>query len=167
MLQIELKRALVARLFSPELGWSVTVDLDAMELGKGPHGTDHKRTVAHECLTWFVKHQVVLMPHPLFGRTDIVASHPRAGTYVIEVEGESRRQPEQALYSCLGQTLLSMRSFSPRLHYGIAVPDTSIWRTQLSKLPRTVRRRLGLHLFLVANDHVIHLTSSSPKSNSR
>ncbi len=35
MYQVELKAALVEQQFSPSRGWSVTVDLDAMELAKG------------------------------------------------------------------------------------------------------------------------------------
>ena len=165
MHQIEVKKALVAQLFPASRGWSVTVDLDAMELGKGPHGTVAKRAVGLACRDWFVAHGVALQPHPRFGRTDIVAEHPRAGIYVLEVEGESRRQPEQALYSAIGQVLLSMSNLSPRLRYGIAVPDTPVWQRQVAKLPRAARKRLGLHVYLVSERRVVHLTPSAPGSN--
>jgi len=42
---------------------------------------------------------------------------------VIEVEGDSSRQKEQAMYSALGQIVLSMGDSSSEVAYALAVPD--------------------------------------------
>jgi hypothetical protein len=133
-----------------------------MELGRGPKDLPAKRAVAKTCLHWFAKAGVRIGAHERFGRADLVADHPQAGVFVIEVEGESSRQREQALYSALGQTLLSMTSYGRRIHYGIAVPDTTAWQRQVAKIPTVVRVRLGLHLYLVSPAHVVHTPPISP-----
>jgi hypothetical protein len=46
MYQIEVKRYLVEHHFHPKDGWSVTVDLDAMEMGKGGKHPQGKRELA-------------------------------------------------------------------------------------------------------------------------
>jgi hypothetical protein len=90
----------------------------------------------------------------MFGRTDIVAEHTKLGTVVIEVEGDSSRQREQALCSALGQALLVMRDFSESITYGIAVPDREDWVRQLRKVPFAAADRLKLQLLAVSPQRI-------------
>ena len=46
MYQIQVKEHLVRLAFPPTDGWSVWVDVDAMELGKGKHQSERKRSAA-------------------------------------------------------------------------------------------------------------------------
>lgn len=162
MYQVEVKKALVRHLFPPVDGWAVTIDLDAMEMGKGPQNSQEKRLVAERVRRWFEKNGVTLEAHKVFGRADIVASHRKRGTVVLEVEGDSSRQPEQAFYSALGQVVLSMRGFAGTIRYGIAVPDTQLWRRQLAKIPRAVRKRLRLELVFVSPRSVTVVKPGEP-----
>jgi hypothetical protein len=148
--QLEVKRWLVEYCFPVGEGWDVIVDIDAMERGeKGQHPPE-KKNIAHECETWLKDHGVKIVSHPVYGRADLVAKNERLGTFVIEVEGKSAKQKEQAMYSALGQIVLSMRDPSPKITYGLAVPDTEKWETQLKKIPQRVRDLLKLDLFLVS-----------------
>ena len=61
-----------------------------------------------------------------------MARKPGTETVVIEVEGESSRQKEQAVYSAFGQIVLLMRP-DTNVRYGIAVPDTPSWEGQNGK----------------------------------
>ena len=154
MYQAEVKALLVARRFDPGDGWIVTVDLDAMELARGgQHPADKaKRTKA--ALRQLKKLGVTIGKHPTFGRADIVAHHPQWGTVVVEVEGSSSRQKEQAMYSAIGQLLLSMRHDTDNTTYALAVPDEGVWLRQLEKLPLIVLARLKLRLLLVGGEDV-------------
>lgn len=154
MYQVELKRTLVERLFPAAKGWKVTVDLDAMEMGKGPQNPQRKRVVATKARRWLEGHGVLLRRHERFGRADLVAEHPRRGTVVLEVEGDSSRQKEQALYSALGQLVLSIQGSRSKTRYGLAVPDTPPWRLQVAKIPNVARKRLRLKLMLVSQRYV-------------
>ena len=69
---------------------------------------------------------VKLVAHPLYGRADLVATKEGVGTLVVEVEGDSSRQREQAMYSALGQVVLSMGDPSSEITYALAVPDSDI-----------------------------------------
>ena len=71
------------------------------------------------------------------------------GLRLVEVEGESGRQREQALYSALGQLLLSMKIWNDQVTYGIAVPDTREWWCQLQKIPLELTKRLRLWRYSV------------------
>lgn len=150
MYQIEVKRWLVSHRFPVAAGWDVTVDIDAMERGLGKQQKDEKRVVAESCVSWFKKHGVKTVRHPLYGRADLVAKKEGVGTFVVEVEGQSSKQKEQALYSALGQVVLSMSDPSPDISYCLAVPDTPKWEFQLKKIPTRVLAALNLHLLLVA-----------------
>lgn len=154
MYQIEVKRQLVERCFSPSDGWSVTVDLDAMERGVGGQHPEGKREIAERCENWFESQGIRLGAHPAYKRADIVAEHRNKGTFVLEVEGQSSRQRGQAVYSALGQILLSMTRFDEDIRYGVAVPDSPKWERQLDKIPTPVLERLGLHRFLVSSERV-------------
>jgi hypothetical protein len=150
MYQVEVKRYAVEHLFPPSAGWRVVVDLDGMELGKGGHQAPDKQVTAATCMEWFRQHNVRVMKDEEFGRRDIVARHPDHGTVLVEVEGKGKRQPEQALYSALGQSVLQMVQFTPSVSYAIAVPDDEGWERQLRKVPRAVQERLKLRMYLVS-----------------
>jgi len=90
--------------------------------------------------------------NPQFGRADVVAEHPDRGMFVVEVEGRSSRQKEQALYSALGQLVLQMKG--AKHHFVLAVPDDSSWERQLQKVPVHARNVLGLSCVLVSDQGV-------------
>jgi hypothetical protein len=99
--QLEVKRWLVVHRFPPREGWNVTVDIDAMERGVvGQHPPD-KRAIAADCEPWLRQTGVNTVAHPLYGRADLVAEKVGHGTFVVEIEGDSSRQKEQAMYSAL------------------------------------------------------------------
>lgn len=129
-----------------------------MERGVGGQHPEGKREIAERCENWFKAQGIRLGAHPTYKRADIVAEHRNKGTFVLEVEGKSSRQREQAVYSALGQTLLSMTRFDESIRYGVAVPDLPEWERQLNKVPNQVRQRLGLYLLLVSSDGVRTLT---------
>lgn len=86
--------------------------------------------------------------HPKFGRADVVAEHHEHGLWLVEVEGQSARQKEQAMYSALGQLVLQMKG--DPFHCAIAVPHEPTWERQLAKVPGHARQLLGLSLILVS-----------------
>jgi len=150
MYQLEVKRWLVFHKFPVANGWEVTIDIDSMERGeKGQHPPD-KRVIAAECETWLRAQGVKIVAHPLYGRADLVATKDGVGTLVVEVEGDSSRQREQAMYSALGQVVLSMGDPSSEITYGLAVPDSENWERQLKKVPGRIRELLSLKLWLVS-----------------
>jgi hypothetical protein len=157
MYQLEVKRWLVAYRFPIAEGWEVTVDIDAMERGLAGQHPPEKKAVAQECESWLRLQGAKLVGHPLYGRADLVASKDGLGTFVVEAEGDSSRQKEQALYSALGQIVLSMGDSSPTISYGLAVPDSAQWEAQLRKIPQRVRDILKLELLLVSQHGVRQL----------
>ena len=159
MYQLEVKRYLVEHRCPPADGWEVTVDVDAMELARGGKHPPDKSERARRAEAWLVREGVGIGAHPVFGRADVVATRPGAGTVVVEVEGDSKKQPEQALYSALGQAVLSMKTAGDT-HYGLAVPDSPVWERQLAKIPAHVRERLSLTLWLVGETGVRVLKGS-------
>ena len=126
MYQLEVKRWLVFHKFAVADGWDVTIDIDSMERGeKGQHPPD-KRQIAAECEVWLRTQGVRIVAHPLYGRADLVAAKEGIGTIVVEVEGDSSRQREtQAMYSALGQVVLSMGNPSPEITYALQSPTPS------------------------------------------
>jgi hypothetical protein len=158
MYQLEVKRWLVTYCFPIAEGWDVTVDIDSMERGEAGQHPPEKKLIARECETWLRDHGVKIVAHPLFGRADLVATKESLGTFVIEVEGDSSRQKEQAMYSALGQIVLSMADSSTTITYGLAVPDAVRRETQLNKIPHRVRDLLKLSLFLVSKSGVRQLS---------
>jgi hypothetical protein len=150
MYQLEVKRWLVFHKFSVANGWDVTIDIDAMERGqKGQHPPD-KREIAAACEAWLRSHGVKIVAHPLYGRADLVATKETEGMYVVEIEGDSSRQKEQAMYSALGQVILSMREPSTQITYALAVPDSDQWKRQMRKVPAWICEALRLRLWLVS-----------------
>ncbi|MFC2018731.1 hypothetical protein ACFLU4_02080 [Chloroflexota bacterium] len=154
MYQIQVKRALVDFLFPIREGWQVTVNLDGMELGKGNQNSEAKYEIADKCKKWFESEGIVLGPHPKYRFADIVASKGTSETHIIEVEGESSKQSEQALYSALGQIIIQMDQNIDILKYGLAVPDDPKWEKHLKKIPIYIRGRLDLQLYLVSETGV-------------
>jgi len=150
MYQIEVKRQLVADLFPPSAGWFVTVHLDSMELGNGGQHTDDKRAIAASCRQWLAQQGVKIGKHDIYGPADLVALHPEHGTIIVEVEGDSKRQREQALYSAFCQVVTTMGTLPSGVSYGVAFPDTPSWIRQVQKLPGEVCRRLNLHIWLAS-----------------
>jgi hypothetical protein len=90
----------------------------------------------------------------VYGRADLVACKVGIGTFVVEVEGDSSRQKEQAMYSALGQIVLSMKAPAPETTYALAVPDEERWVAQLEKVPGRIRELLNLRLWLVSENGV-------------
>ncbi len=156
MYQLEVKRWLVAYRFPVVEGWKITVDIDSMERGVAGKQPPDKRAIAFECERWLQQQGVEIVAHPLYGRADLVASKDGC-TFVVEVEGDSSRQKEQAMYLALGQIVLSMRNPSTLISYGLAVPDSPQWEKQLKKIPPRVRDILKLNLFLVSETGVRQL----------
>ena len=123
MYQLEVKRYLVEHQFPPEDEWEVTVDVDPMERGKGAQHPPDKQECARRAESWLKNAGVAIGAHDDFGRADLVAIKPGERKVVVEVEGDSSRQKEQALYSALGQIILNMTG-DGETRYGLAVPDT-------------------------------------------
>jgi hypothetical protein len=156
MYQLEVKYHLILDRFNPKNGWDVAVDIDAMERAKGPQHTPEKKQTVEQAESKLLDLSVRLEPHKQYGRVDIAARHPEHGLYLIEVEGDSSRQKEQAMYSALGQTLLLM-SGENEITFGIAFPDHPSWERQLQKIPAYVKKSLRLKCFLVAANNVREL----------
>ena len=147
--QLEVKLGLAKLAFQASAGWRLTMHIDPMEKGLGGKQRRGKAKRASAALRELRRLGVVIGTHKLFGPVDVVADHPSEPTHLIEVEGESGRQREQALYSSLGQLLLSMKIWSDGIVYGIAVPDTREWWQQLRKIPLEVTQRLRLWRYSV------------------
>ncbi len=146
--QLEVKRYLVEYRFNPANGWTVSVDVDAMELGHGGKHPADKKDRAHDAKAWLERAGAKIGPHPRFGRTDVVAEHSENGIFLIEVEGDTSKQKEQAMYSALGQAVIQMAD--GLIHYGLAVPDAPEWERQLKKIPERIKRALNLSVWLVS-----------------
>jgi len=142
--QLEVKLGLARFPFQASAGWPLTMHVDPMERGVGGRHPKGKAKRANEALRQLRRLGVIIGTHKLFGPVDVVTEHPREGTRLIEVEGESGRQREQALYSSLGQLLLSIKIWNNDMAYGIAVPDTREWWQQLQKIPLELTKRLHL-----------------------
>lgn len=164
MYQIEVKAKLVEALFRPSDGWSVTVDIDAMERANGGTQPAGKREIAECCLTRMRSIGARVGAHPVWGRVDIVAEKPDEPTYLVEVEGDTAKQREQAMYSALGQLLLLMRQPPGVARFCLATPDTPQWRAQLGKVPDRVVDLLCLQFFLVSGKGVTTFRTSIEKA---
>lgn len=154
MYQVEVKLALVWLCFHPASGWAATVSVDPMERAKGGKHHPDKAGRAAAAIAQLQKLGVVLGKHTLFGPVDVVADHVKLGTRLIEVEADSSKQREQAMYSAVGQLLLSMKLESASVWYGLAVPDAPEWIHQLRKIPPAVTRKLVLDLYAVGDNRV-------------
>lgn len=149
MFQIEVKRWLVKHRFSPSDGWTVTVDIDSMERANGGTHTEGKAERAQEAEASLIDLGVKIGKHPIFGRADVVAEHQEHGLWLVEVEGQSSKQKEQAMYSALGQLVLQMKG--EPFHAAIAVPNEPAWERQLIKVPQHARQLFGLTCILVSS----------------
>ncbi|BCK11828.1 hypothetical protein D2926_19155 [Vibrio cholerae] len=156
MYQLEVKFNLVKHHFSPSDGWQVLVDVDAMELAKGPQHPAEKKARVEKAEEKLLALGANIGAHPKYGRVDVCAIHPTKGTYLVEVEGQSSKQKEQAMYSALGQTLLQMNEPNA-VKYCIAVPDEDKWQVQIEKIPSYIKTLLNLSCLLVSVDGVREL----------
>jgi hypothetical protein len=152
--QLEVKLGLAKGAFPPASGWQLTMHIDPMERGMGGKHPPGKVKRVNAALRELRRLGVVIGAHKLFGLVDVVADHEKGGLRLIEVEGESGKQKEQALYSSLGQLLLSMKLWSDDVGYGIAVPDTREWVRQIRKIPTELTKRLHLWRYLVGLNSV-------------
>jgi hypothetical protein len=125
-----------------------------MERAKGPQHKDGKKPRVVDAEKRLNELGVGIGVHPKYGRADVVASHPKKGTFLIEVEGKSSKQKEQAIYSALGQIVLLMSEDNSKVFYGLAVPDQPEWKRQLKKVPRRVKDLLSLRCILVSEGNV-------------
>lgn len=149
MYQLEVKRWLVHFRFPPNAGWKVTVDIDPMERANGGTHTEGKAERAQQAEQALRALGANVGKHPRFGRADVVAEHKDHGLWLVEVEGQSSRQKEQAMYSAIGQLVLQMQGDD--FHSAIAVPDELIWEKQLAKVPKHARNLLSLSCLLVSS----------------
>jgi len=149
MYQLEVKRWLVQFRFPPSAGWQVTVDIDSMERANGGKHTEGKAERAQEAETALRSLGARIGAHPKFGRADVVAEHADHGLWLVEVEGQSSRQREQAVYSAIGQLVLQIQG--NQFHLAVAVPDEPAWERQLAKVPKHARTLLGLTCLLVSS----------------
>jgi len=154
MYQLEVKRYLIELMFNSSDGWKVSVDIDAMELAKGLQQKDGKKQRVVDAEIKLNELGVEIGVHPKYGRADVVASHPQKGTFIIEVEGNSSKQREQAIYSALGQVVLLMSEDNNKVFFGLAVPDQPEWERQLKKVPRRIKELLSLRCILVSEGNV-------------
>ncbi|MDD5712924.1 MAG: hypothetical protein PHY31_09255 [Smithellaceae bacterium] len=152
MYQLEIKHWLVAYRFPPSEGWKVHVDIDAMERANGGKQKPDKAVRAKAAEQALVALGALIGAHPKYGRADIVAEHPTFGTYIVEVEGSSSRQRDQAVYSALGQLVTQMHGDD--CCFLLAVPDNESWKRQLRKIPSHAKASLGLKCLLVSRDGV-------------
>ena len=150
MYQLEVKRYLIENMFHPRDGWEVIIDIDAMERAKGNQQKQDKKERVIIAENAIVEAGVSIGAHPIYGRVDVVAIHPDFGTHLIEVEGKSSKQKEQALCSALGQTILMMGKPESNLTYAIAVPDQKHWEFQMRKIPNNIKSILNIKCFLVS-----------------
>ncbi len=151
--QLEVKHTLAQLCFNPANGWRVTVDVGSMERARGGKRAPEKAARAEAALAALEALGVTIGRHPTFNPVDMVAEHEDHGLRLLEVAGQSRR-PEQAVYSSLGQLLMSMKLRGPSVRYGLAVPHGPRWTHQLRKLPPDVTKLLCLDLYSVGHGRV-------------
>jgi hypothetical protein len=112
--QLEVKLGLARGAFPPGSGWQLTMHIDPMERGVGGKHPPGKVKRVNAALRELRKLGVIIGTHKQFGPVDVVADHEKGGLRLIEVEGESGKQREQALYSSLGRQLRTRGSGSDR-----------------------------------------------------
>lgn len=139
--------------------------IDAMEMAKGGTHAPDKARRAKDALRGLHDLGVTIGTHKLFGPVDVVAEHEGGKVRLVEVEGESSRQRGQALYSCLGQLLLSMKLWGDGFAYGIAVPDSREWVRQLQKIPEEVTKQLRIYQYLIGPGRATILDPGDPVPN--
>ena len=97
MYQLEVKYHLVKHMFLPANGRHVIVDIDAMERAKGPQHKADKKAKVEAAEYELRKLGATVGAHNTYGRVDVFTSYPEHGTFLIEVEGASSKQKEQAV----------------------------------------------------------------------
>ena len=154
MYQLEVKYHLIAHMFPPSDGWDVTVDIDAMERAMGSQQKEDKKARVQLAEEKLVDLGVTIGADLEYGRADVVARHPEKGTHLVEVEGKSSKQKEQAMYAALGQCILMMGAGSETVTFAVAMPDKPKWERQVAKIPGRVKKILGLECLLVSEKGV-------------
>lgn len=147
LFQLEVKLALVKAFFAPASGWQVSVHIDPMERANGGKHPPAKAARAAEAEAELRALGARVGTHDRYGKVDVVAEGPQGELRLIEVEGDSSKQAEESVYSCLGQVVVAMELVGPPTRYGIAVPNSARWLAQLSKIPTAVRELLSLDLY--------------------
>lgn len=148
MYKLEIKAVLISAKFLPANGWDVCVNIDGSERGL----RDPKKLARVEPAERIIRSAKVRVGrHSVFGAKDIVAEHPQLGTVVLKAIGISSRQPEQELYSALGQLILSMDQQNGTVTYVVAAPDESEWVEWMMRVPRPLRQALHLELWAVSD----------------
>lgn len=125
-----------------------------MERGKGGQHPVGKKEIAAEAEAAIREAGARIVAHPLHGRADLVAERSGSPTYVVEVEGQSSRQREQAMYSALGQLLVSMHGGDANIRFALAVPDSEDWTRQVQKIPERVKQVLNMDVLMVSSSGV-------------
>src|SRR5204863_9115281 len=96
--QLEVKLGLARFPFQASAGWRLTMHVDPMERGVGGRQPRGKAKRANAALRELRRLGVAIGTHQMFGPVDVVADHSSEPTHLVEVEGESVRKREQALY---------------------------------------------------------------------
>jgi len=123
-----------------------------MERARGGKHPQDKKDRAEEAEAALADLGVRIGSHPRYGRTDIVAEHEEQGVFLVEVEGTSSRQTEQAMYSALGQAVLLLQGAGEQ--HMLAVPDEEKWVRQIGKLSEYALNRLSLVCVFVSSKGV-------------
>ena len=148
MYKLEIKAALISAKFLPGNGWAVCVNIDGSEKGLKDA---NKRARVEPAERIIRSAKVRIGRHSVFGAKDIVAEHPQLGTIVLKAIGLSRKQPEQELYSALGQLILSMDQLNGSVIYVVAAPDEPEWVEWMTRVPLALRQALHLELWAISD----------------
>lgn len=172
MFQPAVKLAFVKLYCPPPSGWTVKVDIDASEEGRtggkriNPSSIERQAEMQAEAAraraglkelgvnigkraNWFAPEGL-----PPVGRThDIVAFNSEARICIVaEVEGQSIRQPEQKVYSAIGQLVRAARNDVPEnwTRFLVAVVNGCEMTRHLRKL--RAAERLGISGYSITDD---------------
>jgi len=99
---------------------------------------------------------------------DIELKNKRWGKrWFIEVKREpNTKNKKSSIYGCVATAIgqLSYRMKHPKSsYYGIAVPNTKMYKQELSKIPIWIKKRLKINIFLVPKHGKITIITPSKK----
>src|SRR5207253_10206916 len=95
--QLEIKLGLAKFAFPKTAGWTITMHVDPMEICRGGTHSRGKVGRTRTALKDLRALGVTVGTHKLSGRVDVVAEHRDGALRLVEVEGESATQREQAM----------------------------------------------------------------------
>lgn len=150
MYQLVVKYHIVKFFLESDNGWEFYMHIDPMERAQGTQHKPDKKDLVLAAEKKLKELGVRFTNKPKFEKVDIYAEHPKFGKFLIEVEGKSSKQKEQALYSALGQLVLKMNGNTDINHYCLAFPDTKEWEITALKIPKYIKEFLKLKIFLVS-----------------